>query len=239
MNSFDLIKQISFCLFQGWLWMKTPDSSWILKWIVLCVPTLQVHTNKEDEQGTPEVTVDLPTITNYREVPTDIKKYGFEIQWAGATLTLSAATEIIRSNWLQALRKAVPLPTQVLESPMSPYKVFDSPVSPSCKILESPISPSCKIVESPISPFIPRSVLGSSDEEYRTASEGGKKSFLLLKIYWCHKVMYRVSQKRTSKRKKKANFKVESCILTARGCTGISFAYLLCTNCMYNKTFYK
>lgn len=150
----------SHCL-QGWLWMKTPDSSWALKWIVLCVPTLQVHANKEDEQGTPEVTVDLPTITNYREVPTDIKKYGFEIQWAGSTLTLSAATEIIRSNWLQALRKAVPLPEKPLESPLY-QKVFDSPMSPSCKIIESPISP-----------CIPRSVLGSSDEEYRTASEGG------------------------------------------------------------------
>lgn len=149
--------------FQGWLWMRTPDNSWVLKWIVLCVPTLQIHVNKEDEQGTPEVTVDLPTVTNYHEVPTDIKKYGFEIQWAGPTLTLSAATEVIRSNWLQALRKAVPLPIKAPESPLSNCKVFDSPVSTPCKLLESPISP-----------CIPRSVLGSSDEEYRTASEGGK-----------------------------------------------------------------
>lgn len=141
--------------------MKSVDSSWALKWIVLCVPTLQVHTNKEDEQGTPEVTVDLPTITNYREVPTDIKKYGFEIQWAGPTLILSAATEVIRSNWLQALRKAVPLPSKTPESPV-------------CKVFDSSILPSCKILESPISPCISRSVLGSSDEEYRTASEGGK-----------------------------------------------------------------
>lgn len=155
--------------------MKTPDSSWVLKWIVLCVPTLQVHTNKEDEHGTPEVNVDLPTVTNYREVPTDIKKYGFEIQWAGPRLTLSAATEVIRSNWLQALRKAVPLPTKVIEDPLSPCKVFDSPMSPTCKIFETSLSPSCKVLESPMSPCIPRSVLGSSDEEYRTASEGGKK----------------------------------------------------------------
>lgn len=154
-------------LFQGWLWMKSADASWALKWIVLCVPTLQVHTNKEDEQGTPEVTVDLPTVTNYREVPTDIKKYGFEIQWAGPTLVLSAATEIIRSNWLQALRKAVPLPAKTPETAV-------------CKVFDSPMSPSFKILESPLSPCVPRSLLGSSDEEYRTASEGGKKNTFVL-----------------------------------------------------------
>lgn len=143
--------------------MKTLDNSWALKWIVLCVPTLQIHVNKEDEQSTPEVTVDLPTVTNYFEVPTDIKKYGFEVHWAGPTLTLSAATEVIRSNWLHALRKAVPLPTKTPESPI-----------PNCKVFDSPISPLCKFPESSMLPCIPRSVLGSSDEEYRTASEGGR-----------------------------------------------------------------
>lgn len=146
--------------------MRTHDNSWVLKWIVLCVPTLQIHVNKEDEQGTPEVTVDLPTVTNCREVPTDIKKYGFEICWPGPTLTLSAATEVIRSNWLQALNKAVPLPTKKIESP---FKVFDSPMLPLCKLQENPISP-----------CISRSVLGSSDEEYRTASEGGKRKYLII-----------------------------------------------------------
>lgn len=164
--------------------MKTPDSSWVLKWIVLCVPTLQVHTNKEDEQGIPEVTVDLPTVTNYREIPTDIKKFGFEIQWERSTLTLSAATEVIRSNWLQALKKAVPLPIKAPENPISPCQVFDMPLTSTCKVVESPISPACKLIDSPISPSIPRSVLGSSDEEYRTASEGGEKNMLFISIVY-------------------------------------------------------
>lgn len=138
-----------FC--QGWLWMKTPsEPECVRKWIVLCVPTLQVYSD-QDEQGIPEITVELSTVTNYSEVPTD-SKYGFEIQWSGPTLTLSAVTQGIRSNWLQALKKAAPLPEdkQIVT------------------------------VESPISPSTPRSVLASSDEEYRTASEGGKHIVCLL-----------------------------------------------------------
>lgn len=79
----------------------------------------------------------MSTVTGYNEIPTETK-FGFEIKWAGPTLTLYAVTSGIRSNWLQALKKAVP-------------------VSP-------PES----------SPF-PRSILLSSDEEYKTASEGGRR----------------------------------------------------------------
>ncbi|XP_023311180.1 protein outspread [Anoplophora glabripennis] len=123
---------------KGWLWMKSNSSEFVRRWIVLCGPTLQIYQD-QNEQGTPELTVELSTVTNYTEVPTD-SKYGFEIQWDGNTLTLSAVTQGIRSNWLQALKKAAPI-----------------------------------IVESPITPPTPRSVLASSDEEYRTASEGGRR----------------------------------------------------------------
>nr|XP_023020013.1 protein outspread [Leptinotarsa decemlineata] len=126
---------------KGWLFMKTSDSDWVRRWIVLNWPTLQVYPN-QDEQGTPEYTVELSTVINCVEVPTETK-YGFEIQWGGPTLTLSAVTQGIRTNWLQALKKA----TQV------------SPAA----------------TDSPISPSTPRSLLASSDEEYRTASEGGRR----------------------------------------------------------------
>lgn len=142
-----------YTFFQGWLWMKTPsESEWVRKWIVLCVPTLQVYSD-QDEQGIPEITLELNTVISYSEVPTH-SKYGFEIQWAGPTLTLSAVTQGIRSNWLQALKKAAPLPE-------------DKQV----------------IIESPISPSTPRSVLASSDEEYRTASEGGKGEIFCIISY--------------------------------------------------------
>lgn len=116
--------------------MKTDSSDFVRRWIVLCGPTLQIYQD-QNEQGTPELSVELSTVTSYAEVPTD-SKYGFEIQWDGNTLILSAVTQGIRSNWLQALKKAAPIN-----------------------------------VDSPITPPTPRSVMASSDEEYRTASEGG------------------------------------------------------------------
>ncbi|XP_056631598.1 protein outspread [Diorhabda sublineata] len=99
----------------------------------------------QDEQNNPELTIELSSVTNCIEVSTS-SKYGFEIQWAGPSLVLCAVTHGIRCNWLQALRKAANLST-------------DSVVP----------------VESPISPSTPRSLLASSDEEYRTASEGGRR----------------------------------------------------------------
>lgn len=120
--------------------MKNDDNEWVRRWIVLCGPTLNVYQD-QDEQGSPELVVELSTVTNYNEIPTE-SKYGFEIQWnCGQTLVLSAVTHGIRSNWLQSLKKAAPIP----------------------------------IVESPITPPTPRSILLSSDEEYRTASEGGRR----------------------------------------------------------------
>ncbi|KAJ8966151.1 hypothetical protein NQ314_003714 [Rhamnusium bicolor] len=99
----------------GWLWMRNCDSEWVRRWIVLCGPTLQVYQD-QDEQGTPELIVELSTVTSYTEVPTE-SKYGFEIQWEGPRLTLSAVTQGIRSNWLQALKKAAPM---TAESPITP-----------------------------------------------------------------------------------------------------------------------
>ncbi|CAG9825372.1 unnamed protein product, partial [Phaedon cochleariae] len=131
---------------KGWLWMKTSNSDWARRWIVLCcptTPTLQIYRD-QDEQSAPELSVELSSVTDCVEVPTE-SKYGFEVRWAGPTLTLSALAQGIRSNWLQALKKATP-------------------------IMESTVT-----VESPISPSTPRSILASSDEEYRTASEGGRR----------------------------------------------------------------
>lgn len=118
--------------------MKQTDGSWVKRWIVLCGPTLNVY-NEQDEQSSPEIVVEMSTVTSYNEIPTD-NKHGFEITWGGPTLTLSAVTQGIRTNWMQALKKAAPIP-----------------------------------VESPTTPATPRSILLSSDEEYRTASEGGRR----------------------------------------------------------------
>ncbi|KAF5277726.1 hypothetical protein FQR65_LT03706 [Abscondita terminalis] len=123
---------------KGWLWLKTEDGDWLKYWWILCGPTLNGYRD-QDEQGTAEVSVELSCVTSFNETTTDTR-YGFQIHWSGSTLTLSAVTAGIRTNWLQALKKAIP----------------DTP-------------------ESPLTPATPRSLLLSSDEEYRTASEGGRR----------------------------------------------------------------
>lgn len=121
------------------MWLKDLNGEWLHRWVVLCGPTLNVY-KEQDEQSLPELTVELSSVTGYSEIATDTK-YGFQIQWSGPTLTLSAVTASIRSNWMQALKKAAPNIT----------------------------------LDSPITPATPRSVLLSSDDEYRTASEGGRR----------------------------------------------------------------
>lgn len=117
--------------------MKDPNGEWLRRWVVLCGPTLTVYRD-QDENSTGEINIEMSSVTGYSEIPTE-SKHGFQIQWAGPTLTLSAVTAGIRSNWLQALTKAAP---------------HIAPESPSAT---------------------PRSVFLSSDEEYRTASEGGRR----------------------------------------------------------------
>ncbi|KAK5647033.1 hypothetical protein RI129_005497 [Pyrocoelia pectoralis] len=124
---------------KGWLWLKGEDNEWTKLWWILCGPTLSGYRD-QDEQEIPEVTVELSTVTSFNETTIDTR-YGFQIHTSGSTLTLSAVTAGIRTNWLQALKKAMP----------------DTP-------------------DSPLTPATPRSLLLlSSDEEYRTASEGGRR----------------------------------------------------------------
>ncbi|XP_044268352.1 protein outspread isoform X1 [Tribolium madens] len=120
---------------KGWLWLKTIEGDFVMRWAVLFGPTLNVYQD-QDEQN-PEIVVEMSSVSSFNEIPTETK-FGFEIKWAGPTLVLYAVTSGIRSNWLQALKKAVP-------------------------------------ASSSESPTTPRSVLLSSDEEYRTASEGGRR----------------------------------------------------------------
>ncbi|GJQ70639.1 putative PH domain protein [Trypoxylus dichotomus] len=104
---------------KGWLWCreKSVENDWLRRWWVLCEQTLRAYTD-QDDQSFPEITIELPTISGITEVATDVR---------------------IRSSWVQALRKALP------------------------------------IIDSPPAPATPRSCLFSSDEEYRTASEGGRR----------------------------------------------------------------
>ncbi|KAF7271366.1 hypothetical protein GWI33_015722 [Rhynchophorus ferrugineus] len=127
---------------KGWLWLKLEnENDWVRRWVVLCCPTLSIY-SEQDESVDPEVTINLSQINSYSEVLGESdSKYAFDINWSGCTLTMAAMTQGIRSNWMQVLRRAIPITS----------------------------------IDSPVTPATPKSVLFSSDEEYKTASEGGRR----------------------------------------------------------------
>lgn len=218
---------------KGWLWHRESSSSdpcdqWRRRWWVLCGPSLLGYRDQDEEAGgAPLVSIELAAVTGYSELRTDTR-FGFQVLWSGGPpLTLSAVTMGIRSNWLQALRKAAP---GIIESP-SPLDMDQTPSAASTtssipsstsssrhstasssqltaaasaiinqssanqqhniRLRGDPIGsgstmstpPSCRLSTGSSSgggttPTTPRSggmTMFSSDEEYRTASEGGRR----------------------------------------------------------------
>lgn len=62
------------------MWLKDPSGEWQRRWVVLCGPTLNIYA-EQDEQSSPELTVELSSVTGYSEIPTE-SKYGFQVSSA-------------------------------------------------------------------------------------------------------------------------------------------------------------
>lgn len=100
--------------------------------------------------------------------------------WNDAKHTLSAVTSGIRSNWMQAIRKAAGLDDDLSSS--KPIIISSRSLDNKCleeEKLNRDLSTSSvpavvqkELVRTPSTPLTPRSLLFSSDEEYKTASEG-------------------------------------------------------------------
>lgn len=83
--------------------------------------------------------------------------------WDGKHIVLSAVTAGIRANWVSAMRRTAGLPDT---GPLSLILREDS-VDQASESSTSPVTP--------ITPITGKSAPFSSDEEYRTASEGGRR----------------------------------------------------------------
>lgn len=83
--------------------------------------------------------------------------------WDGKHIVLSAVTAGIRANWVSAIRRTAGLPDS---GPLSLILREDS-VDQTSESSASPVTP--------VTPITGRSAPFSSDEEYRTASEGGRR----------------------------------------------------------------
>ncbi|PSN31199.1 hypothetical protein C0J52_22102 [Blattella germanica] len=149
---------------------------WNKHWFVLRGAALMYYRDPTaEDKGILDGVIDLNGVNSISEVQV-ARNYGFQtLTWDDRRYVLSAVTAGIRSNWMSAIRKAAGLPEPHAERTLSVGEKLERELD-SSQQLSSPVGqlerePS--IV--PSAPLTPRSILFSSDEEYRTASEGGRR----------------------------------------------------------------
>ncbi|KAK9504636.1 hypothetical protein O3M35_010923 [Rhynocoris fuscipes] len=140
---------------RGWLMKQGQDKEWTKHWFVLRGNGLLYYRDpKAEDQGILDGVIDLSGISTVVEIQVQ-RNYGLQLTtWDGRQFVLSAVTAGIRSNWMSALKKAAGIQDSSLDL-SSPTQEDDVPLSSSSTTLTA------------------RSLLLSSDEEYRTASETG------------------------------------------------------------------
>ncbi|XP_050678581.1 protein outspread isoform X2 [Leptidea sinapis] len=150
----------------GWLQRRGP-SGWSRHWFVLRGAALLYFRDPHAEQrGLMDGVIDLSGVARVVELPTSATTngYAFETEaWDGKHIVLSAVTAGIRTNWVSAIRRTAGLP----DAGQLSLVLRDDGVDQASESSTSPITP--------ITPNTMKSAPFSSDEEYRTASEGGRR----------------------------------------------------------------
>ncbi|XP_041976987.1 protein outspread isoform X2 [Aricia agestis] len=150
----------------GWLQRRGPGG-WSKHWFVLRGAALLYFRDPQAEhRGLMDGVIDLSGISRVVELPTSpsTNGYAFETEtWDGKHIVLSAVTAGIRANWVSAMRRTAGLPDT---GPLSLVLREDN-VDRASESSTSPVTP--------ITPGNVRSGPFSSDEEYKTASEGGRR----------------------------------------------------------------
>ncbi|XP_066599345.1 protein outspread isoform X3 [Prorops nasuta] len=161
---------------KGWLMKQGANKEWNKHWFVIRGCGLMYYRDPcAEDKGIMDGVIDLNTVTAVTPLQV-ARNYGFQtVAWddRGSTV-LSAVTAGIRSSWISAIRRAANLPDPDKDSQSSHcqdvHRQDSNPQSPTTSITDrdrESVVPSTSIT--------PRSVLFSSDEEYRTASEGGRR----------------------------------------------------------------
>ncbi|XP_014489456.1 PREDICTED: protein outspread isoform X3 [Dinoponera quadriceps] len=162
---------------KGWLMKQGLNKEWNKHWFVLRGCGLMYYRDPcAEDKGIMDGVIDLNTVTAVTSLQV-ARNYGFQtVAWddRGSTV-LSAVTAGIRSSWMSAIKRAANLP-----DPDS-NNVDSLAVCPDTQQEAKPQSPTASITDRERDSVVastsitPRSVLFSSDEEYRTASEGGRR----------------------------------------------------------------
>ncbi|OAD60839.1 Protein outspread [Eufriesea mexicana] len=161
---------------KGWLMKQGLNKEWNKHWFVLRGCGLMYYRDPcAEDKGIMDGVIDLNTVTAVTPLLV-ARNYGFQtVAWDDrGTTVLSAVTAGIRASWMSAIRRAANLPDPDSSSDSLTVCQDGQPDT-------TPQSPTASITDRerdsvvPSTSVTPRSVLFSSDEEYRTASEGGRR----------------------------------------------------------------
>ncbi|XP_002066455.3 protein outspread isoform X2 [Drosophila willistoni] len=159
---------------KGWL-MKQDNRTgeWSKHWFTLSGAALFYYRDPLcEERGVLDGVLDVNSLTNVLAEPNATKQHAFQlITWDKQRLLLASLSPSSRNSWLAVLRSAAGLPQQLVETPTATTKPTDIEQD----FIKAQLQPA---VSSPVTPGTPAGPHFSSDEEYRTASEGGRRDSL-------------------------------------------------------------
>ncbi|EAT39540.1 AAEL008670-PA, partial [Aedes aegypti] len=150
---------------KGWLMKQDSRSSdWSKYWFSLRGAALFYYRDPvAEEKGVLDGVLDVNSITSITEVPV-ARNYGFQLTtWDNRRIVLSTVTISNRNNWINVLKNAAGLP-------QTKVTLNNNNLG-----LNNQNDENFKTPVTPVTPITPKSMLFSSDEEYRTASEGGRR----------------------------------------------------------------
>ncbi|KAH8325101.1 hypothetical protein KR074_012289 [Drosophila pseudoananassae] len=156
---------------KGWL-MKQDNRTgeWSKHWFTLSGAALFYYRDPLcEERGVLDGVLDVNSLTSVVAEPTASKQYAFQLTtWDKQRLLLASLSPGSRNSWLAVLRSAAGLPQ--LETPPPQTDIEQDFIK--AQLQQQPSS-------SPVTPGTPAGPPHfSSDEEYRTASEGGRRDSL-------------------------------------------------------------
>ncbi|KAH8410002.1 hypothetical protein KR009_004013 [Drosophila setifemur] len=154
---------------KGWL-MKQDNRTgeWSKHWFTLSGAALFYYRDPLcEERGVLDGVLDVNSLTSVLAEPTSSKQHAFQLTtWDKQRLLLASLSPSSRNSWLAILRGAAGLPQ--VETPPKPTDIEQDFIKAQ---LQQPVT-------SPATPSTPAGPHFSSDEEYRTASEGGRRDSL-------------------------------------------------------------
>ncbi|XP_034668836.1 protein outspread isoform X1 [Drosophila subobscura] len=165
---------------KGWL-MKhdSRTGEWSKHWFTLSGAALFYYRDPLcEERGVLDGVLDVNSLTNVLPEPSASKQHAFRlITWDKQRLLLASLSPSSRNSWLAVLRSAASLPQQLETTPAAAAKQTDIEQD----FIKAQLQP-VAVASPATTPGTPAGAGGpphfSSDEEYRTASEGGRRDSL-------------------------------------------------------------